>query len=83
MSSSSRLPEARHHLVLPALATRPPRRLPYAGLLPWEEAPIDIALLVVLYRLRDKLSLRDFSVVPYTPADLQQWMVGQAVGRHD
>jgi len=33
--------------------------------------------------LRDKLSLRDFSVVPYTPADLQQWMVGQAVGRHD
>ncbi len=30
--------EARRHLVLPALATRPAQRLPYAGLVPWEEA---------------------------------------------
>ncbi len=38
LPSSSRLPEARRHLELPALATRPLQRLPYAGLLPWDEA---------------------------------------------
>jgi hypothetical protein len=30
--------EARRHLALPALATRPAQRLPYATFLPWEEA---------------------------------------------
>lgn len=30
--------EGRHHLALPALATRPSQRLPYAAFLPWEEA---------------------------------------------
>ena len=30
--------EARRHLALPALATRPAQRLPYASLLPWDEA---------------------------------------------
>ena len=30
--------EARRHLALPALATRPAQRLPYATLLPWDEA---------------------------------------------
>ena len=30
--------EARHHVGLPALATRPAERFPYAALLPWEEA---------------------------------------------
>ncbi len=32
------VPEARRHLALSALATRPLQRLPYAGLLPWDEA---------------------------------------------
>jgi hypothetical protein len=30
--------EARRHLALPALVTRPAQRLPYAAFLPWEEA---------------------------------------------
>lgn len=30
--------EGRRHLALPALATRPTQRLPYASFLPWEEA---------------------------------------------
>ncbi|SET40860.1 hypothetical protein [Hymenobacter actinosclerus] len=33
-----RAAEARRHLALPALATRPEQRLPYAAFLPWEEA---------------------------------------------
>ncbi|MBC8159854.1 MAG: hypothetical protein H7Z42_01430, partial [Roseiflexaceae bacterium] len=33
-----RLAEARRHLALPALLTRPPWRLPYAACLPWDEA---------------------------------------------
>jgi hypothetical protein len=33
-----RASEARRHLALPALATRPAQRLPYAALLPWDEA---------------------------------------------
>ena len=33
-----RAAEARRHLALPALATRPAQRLPYAALLPWDEA---------------------------------------------
>ncbi|WP_407569640.1 hypothetical protein [Deinococcus altitudinis] len=33
-----RVSEARRHLALPVLQTRPLVRLPYAGLLPWEEA---------------------------------------------
>ena len=33
-----RVAEARRHLALPFLQTRPLQRLPYAGLLPWEEA---------------------------------------------
>jgi hypothetical protein len=33
-----RADEARRHLTLPALATRPSQRLPYAALLPWDEA---------------------------------------------
>ena len=32
--------EARRHLALPALATRPAQRLPYASLLPWDEARV-------------------------------------------
>jgi len=38
LPAALRVPEARRHLALPALATRPPQRLPYAGLLPWDEA---------------------------------------------
>ncbi len=38
LPSEQRLPEARRHLALPALAADPNERLPYAGLLPWEEA---------------------------------------------
>ena len=34
-----RVAEARRHLALPFLQTRPLERLPYAGLLPWDEAP--------------------------------------------
>ncbi len=33
-----RVAEARRHLALPALATRPAQRLPYAACLPWDEA---------------------------------------------
>ncbi len=33
-----RYQEARRHMSLPALATRPPQRLPYAAYLPWDEA---------------------------------------------
>ena len=33
-----RVPEARRHLALPTLATRPAQRLPYASCLPWDEA---------------------------------------------
>lgn len=33
-----RVAEARRHLALPFLQTRPLQRLPYAGLLPWDEA---------------------------------------------
>jgi hypothetical protein len=33
-----RTAEARRHLDLPALSTRPAQRLPYAALLPWDEA---------------------------------------------
>lgn len=33
-----RVAEARRHLALPAFQTRPLERLPYAGLLPWDEA---------------------------------------------
>ena len=35
--------EARRHLALPALQTRPAARLPYAALLPWEEAQAVLA----------------------------------------
>lgn len=35
-----RAAEARRHLGLPALATRPAQRLPYAALLPWDEARV-------------------------------------------
>ena len=38
LPAALRVPEARRHLALPALATRPLQRLPYAGLLPWDEA---------------------------------------------
>ena len=35
--------EARRHLALPALATRPAQRLPYATFLPWDEAQAVLA----------------------------------------
>lgn len=35
-----RVGEGRRHLTLPALATRPERRIPYASLLPWDEAEV-------------------------------------------
>ncbi|HEY8287090.1 MAG TPA: hypothetical protein VIJ28_22090 [Chloroflexota bacterium] len=38
LSASLRIHEARRRPALPALATRPARRLPYAGLLTWDEA---------------------------------------------
>jgi len=38
LPAALRVPEARRHLALPALATRPLQRLPYAGVLPWDEA---------------------------------------------
>ncbi len=38
MPHAVRQAEARRHLALPTLATRPAAHLPYAGLLPWEEA---------------------------------------------
>jgi hypothetical protein len=38
LPASLRVPEARRHLALPSLATRPAQRLLYAGLLPWDEA---------------------------------------------
>ncbi|THF67828.1 hypothetical protein E7T06_19110 [Deinococcus sp. Arct2-2] len=38
LPSDLRESEARRHLALPALQTRPLQRLPYAGLLPWDEA---------------------------------------------
>ena len=38
MPCAVRQAEAQRHLALPALATRPATRLPYAGLLPWQEA---------------------------------------------
>ncbi|UQN08713.1 hypothetical protein [Deinococcus sp. QL22] len=46
LPSELRAPEARRHLALPALQTQPLQRLPYAGLLPWEEAraAVDAAL---------------------------------------
>ncbi|MDJ0365199.1 hypothetical protein QMK33_08540 [Hymenobacter sp. H14-R3] len=38
LPSELREAEARHHLALPTLATRPAQRLPYATFLPWDEA---------------------------------------------
>ncbi|GAB3636296.1 hypothetical protein GCM10027422_18860 [Hymenobacter arcticus] len=38
LPSELREAEARRHLALPALATRPAQRLPYATFLPWDEA---------------------------------------------
>jgi hypothetical protein len=38
LPAAVRVPEARRHLALPALATRPAQRLAYAALLPWDEA---------------------------------------------
>src|SRR5204863_5880447 len=38
LPTGPRVEEARRHLALPALATRPLALAPYAGLLPWEEA---------------------------------------------
>jgi hypothetical protein len=38
LPGSRREQEGRRHLALPALATRPDDRLPYAAFLPWEEA---------------------------------------------
>ncbi len=38
LPAALRVAEARRHLALPALQTRPLERLPYAGLLPWAEA---------------------------------------------
>lgn len=38
LPTAQRVPEARRNLALPALAAAPLQRLPYAGLLPWDEA---------------------------------------------
>ena len=38
LPTAQRVQEGRRHLALPALATRPLERLPYAAFLPWEEA---------------------------------------------
>jgi hypothetical protein len=38
LPSDLRILEARRHLALPTLATRPAQRLPYAACLPWDEA---------------------------------------------
>ncbi len=38
LPSEQRIQEGRRHLALPALATRPLARIPYAAFLPWDEA---------------------------------------------
>lgn len=44
LPASTRPDEARRLIALPALATRPLQRLPYAGLLPWDEAREQVKL---------------------------------------